>query len=211
MNQELLEKLTAPLNIQEIEWKVQSAKKGLLVVPYIDARTVYNRLANVFGLGNYSLNHEPVIVNGKIAYFKATISIKVDGEWCHFSDGSEASDIEPVKGGISGAYKRTIVLMGVGHDLYKYPKVTIETDSKYIGFREMPILNAITYSLQNGYTFPGTSEKGKHTMADALYLIPDGKDMKVATQFTKRNGGMEFNKLDMRDMSKFKLFTTWQK
>lgn len=211
MNKELMEKLTAPLNIQEIEWKVQSAKKGLLVVPYIDARTVYNRLANVFGLGNYSLNHEPVIVNDKIAYFKATISIKVDGEWCHFSDGSEASDIEPIKGGISGAYKRTIVLMGVGHDLYKYPKVTIETDSKYIGFRELPVLNAITYSLQNGYAFPGTTEKGKHTMADALYLIPDGKDIKVASQITKRNGGMEFSKLDMRDMSKFKLFTTWQK
>lgn len=208
IEQALLE-IRKPLDVTEIEWKVQSGKNGLLVVPYIDARTVINRL-NLLGIGNYSMTFEPIKIGDKDGV-KAKLSIRVGDHWVHFEDGSEPSDIESFKGAISNAYKRVVTHIGLGMDLYSYPKVTIETNGKYIPYQAEPVLNAITYALNTTYTPSNVKAKGKHQMSDALIIMIDGNAAKVATPVTKRSGGVLYDRSMLKDMSNFKLFTQWQK
>jgi hypothetical protein len=47
-----------------------------------------------------------------------TLSIKVGDAWISKEDGGENSDIEPVKGGLSDAFKRAAVSWGIGRYLY---------------------------------------------------------------------------------------------
>ncbi len=64
----------------------------------------------------------------------ASIAIKnpETGEWVEKQDGSGATDMEPFKGGISGALKRAAVAWGIGRELYRYPRVIIEGEHRYI-------------------------------------------------------------------------------
>ncbi len=127
-----LDWLSLNLQPEEIDWKIQSVSKGdkpkTLIVPYIDNRAVMDRLDQAFGSMNWS--NRFVAFNGG---FICSITVKFsDGKEVTKSDGANATDIEPVKGGISDAMKRTAVQYGIGRNLYNYPKVYLMGDFKYI-------------------------------------------------------------------------------
>ena len=120
-SQKIMEELRKPFEPHEIEWRVQSASQGqngyrLLVLPYIDARAVANRLDAVCG-GFWQSNFDQIEVNKKVA-FQCRLSLKIGGEWITRSDAAEISDIESVKGGHSNALKRAAVQWGIGRYLY---------------------------------------------------------------------------------------------
>lgn len=119
MNREIEEKLKACFLKEDVEWRIQDAgvKDGKVwarVLAYIDNRAIVNRLDEVFGIAGWQ-NHITEISEGS---FLCGISFKYQGEWITKWDGADATDIEPVKGAISGAMKRAGAILGIGRYLY---------------------------------------------------------------------------------------------
>lgn len=118
-----LNKLKEPFPESDIEWRLQSCgeKNGKFwgkALAYITSRAVQDRLDEVCGPDNWKTSIEKT---GDT--YLCTLSIRVkheDGtyEWISRTDGADATDIEPVKGGISGAIKRAAVHFGIGRYLY---------------------------------------------------------------------------------------------
>ncbi len=147
-----LTKLTEPFPHEDIEWRVARAGQGgggvfCLVIPYITARAIQNRLDAVCGPENWR-NEEPKIidVNGKSA-FAGGISIWLarppetasplaihNSEWVTKWDVSDPTNIEPAKGGFSGAMKRAGAQWGIGRYLYYLDETFADVEtSKQVG------------------------------------------------------------------------------
>lgn len=141
--------LTAPVTVQEIEWRVQSqtsAKDKIVVVPYITNRCVMQRFDDQFGWAGWQ-NEIKEIDGG----FLCTITaILPGGEMIRKTDGASRTSVEPVKGGISDAMKRCAVQFGLGRSLYDFPKVLIETPDKYIPGWATPLLDKMVEKLNAG-------------------------------------------------------------
>lgn len=114
-----LNKLDEPFAPNDVEWRVQQAKKGgqagvwCMVLCYVTNRAIMSRLDNVCGKSNWK--NEFKETNKAI---ECCISIKTDGEWIPKWDAAEETQIEAVKGGRSGAMKRAAVQWGIGRYLY---------------------------------------------------------------------------------------------
>jgi hypothetical protein len=122
-DKELLEALKEPFASDDLEWRVQHAdksEKGNLfasLVAYVDARAVQNRLDDVCGAGGWWNQTPQYSVSGKGVSQGITIKLPENGEVTKW-DGAEETNIEAVKGGLSGAFKRAAVLWGIGRYLY---------------------------------------------------------------------------------------------
>lgn len=135
----MIEALSKPFPLEDIEWRVQSAALGrngyrVLVLPYITSRAVLNRLDEV--CGGYWKSRFKKITIGNIEAFQCTISIKLGDEWISRTDAAEVSDIESVKGGHSNAMKRAGVQWGIGRYLYEleqYWVPLVERGNNYVG------------------------------------------------------------------------------
>lgn len=104
----------------EIEWRLQQAgekngKVWAICVPYVTNRAIQQRLDDTVGPGGWRNEFRPGPGGGVLC----GISLKVDGEWVTKWDGAENTDIEEVKGGLSGAMKRAAVQWGIGRYLYR--------------------------------------------------------------------------------------------
>jgi len=110
--------LAEPFDPKEVDFRVGQAgvrdgKPWAKVLAYIDARAVMDRLDEIVGPGNW-----------KDRYWRegagemCGLSIRINGEWVEKIDGSEDTDIEAFKGGISKALVRAAVKWGVGRYLY---------------------------------------------------------------------------------------------
>lgn len=69
---------------------------------------------DVFGIGGWKNNYKEFL-QGIIC----EISCKIGDEWVTKSDGSEQTQIEALKGGLSASMKRAAVQWGIGRYLYK--------------------------------------------------------------------------------------------
>lgn len=130
---DLRDQLAAHFAPTDIEWRIgQAGKKDdgsiwAKAFAYITNRAIQDRLDAVVGPANWR-NEEPRIVqiadaDGKVVTaFLCGLSVKVDGEWITKWDGAEPSDMEPVKGGLSGSMKRAAVQWGIGRYLYDLPE-----------------------------------------------------------------------------------------
>jgi hypothetical protein len=103
----------------ELEWRLQQAgeKNGRIwavCVPYVTNRAIQQRLDDVVGPGNWRNE----FAKGPEGGVLCGISIRVGDEWVTKWDGAENTDIEGVKGGLSGAMKRAAVQWGIGRYLY---------------------------------------------------------------------------------------------
>jgi hypothetical protein len=85
------------------------------VLAYVTARAIQQRLDDVVGPENWSNEFSTGPDGGVLC----GISIRVDdAEWVTKYDGAPNTDIESVKGGLSGATKRAAVQWGIGRYLY---------------------------------------------------------------------------------------------
>ena len=107
-------------------WRVQSVKNGhAIMVPYVDARAVAERLDTCLGAGLWQNNYSPETG-------LATIGIFIDGDWVFKSDVGEDSKVSAIKGKASDAFKRAAVVWGIGRDLYSMGTRVLKcTDGKY--------------------------------------------------------------------------------
>jgi hypothetical protein len=131
---DLSSRLLEPFSPDDIEWRVSQTgigNKGIWVkvLAYITARAVMARLDEVCGCAYWRTEPAQIIeVNGKTA-FQVGISLclpSLDYEWVTKWDVAEPTNIEPAKGGFSGAMKRAGAQWGVGRYLYRLTETFAE-------------------------------------------------------------------------------------
>jgi len=119
----LLRQLKQPFDPKFIKWRIgatnQDKSKGIALA-YLDAREVMKRLDDVCGTANWQSKMIPT-PDG----FICEISIKFDNEWITKSNGAGLTKVEPIKGGMSDAFKRAASTWGVGRYLYYLPAIWI--------------------------------------------------------------------------------------
>lgn len=113
--------LSDPFTEGDIEWRVQASgvKRGgspwVRVIPYITNRAIQQRLDDVFGVFGWENIFEEAKSNkGYLCGIKAMVGDKSVTKW----DGAEYTNIESMKGGLSGSMKRAAVQFGIGRYLY---------------------------------------------------------------------------------------------
>lgn len=126
-------KLSQPFDPREIEWRVgQKSKDGkkATLLAYLTSRAVQTRLDEVVGPARWTDTYTPVIEGAKTVGYLCTLAIEVQvGQWVGKTDVSDLTDIEALKGGVSGALKRAAVKWGIGRYLY-------DLDTRYHEIRE---------------------------------------------------------------------------
>ena len=167
MNQEIIKKLLAPFPFEAIEAMTltynKDKTKGMAVF-YLKSRAIQKRLDDVVGPMNwcnhFSTWHDNSQICG-ISIFNAE-----RGEWITKHDGAENSDIEPIKGGLSDAFKRAAVLWGIGRYLYQIDGVWVEVEQRgkgsYIKSNQQSILKA-AYDAAVKRLFPTTVQQNPST------------------------------------------------
>lgn len=118
-------KLAEPFSGNRISWRIgqcgktQDGKIWIRALAYFDARDGMDRLDEVVGPDNWQDEYRKV---GDATICRLGISFErgPDGQkiWVWKEDASDETDIEAVKGGMSGAFKRACVKWGIGRYLY---------------------------------------------------------------------------------------------
>lgn len=119
--QKLWMKLQEPFLDKDLDWRVQQSglagnNPWALVLCYVDARAIMNRLDEVVGPENWMDSYEHI--DGGV---KCKISICYEGNWITKEDGSPETKVEAFKGGFSKAFVRCAVKWGIGRYLYDLP------------------------------------------------------------------------------------------
>ncbi len=119
LTREQLEQLRKPFPASKISFKCQTKpneKGNSLVVAYIDARDVMERLDDVIG-PDWSDRYEKAgTAKGLVCYLTVCGVTRADV-------GDDDNENEPVKSAFSDAFKRAAVKFGVGRFLYDLPKM----------------------------------------------------------------------------------------
>lgn len=113
-------KLKKPFKQHEVEWRIQQAGIGAngqiycMVLAYIDARAIQNRLDDVFTPFGWEDSYEPVGSD-----FICTLTVRVNNEKISKQNGATQTQVEGFKGGISNSFKRVCASgFGIGRYLY---------------------------------------------------------------------------------------------
>lgn len=124
--------LRRPFTPAAVKWKVQSAwpkgkpAEGAIIVGYIDARLVSERLNMVVG-GNWS--EKPVRVGDRPDALMYELTV-FDTTHVDVGISQGATEGMKLKGAHSDALKRTAVRFGVGVPLYAMPEVRLDVTEK---------------------------------------------------------------------------------
>ncbi len=126
MDQDLWLALAEPFPEQEIQWRVEAVskdKKRALVVPYVDARAVLDRLDEVVGPEGWFDAYEPLVLEKGAYQVKCRLTVL----------GVTKEDVgegESLKAAFSDALKRAAVKFGVGRHLYRMEKTWVPYDER---------------------------------------------------------------------------------
>jgi hypothetical protein len=138
MNAADLPRLADPFPPSDVEWKpgatTRDKSKGLAMA-YLTSRAVQQRFDDVCGPADWRNEFQPGPDGGVLC----GISIRVErpgpdgqtvSEWVTKWDGADNSQVEAVKGGLSGSMKRAAVQWGVGRYLYELPATWVRLDDR---------------------------------------------------------------------------------
>lgn len=133
-------RLKEPFADSELEWKPQSVgikngKPWAMILCYVQARAIQNRLDEVFGPMNWKDEYR-FEKNGVIC--RLSVYCNEKKEWIAKENGSPETDIESFKGGISGAFKRVASSgYGIGRYLYELDTTFAECSmTKQNGYKQ---------------------------------------------------------------------------
>lgn len=128
--------LSEPFNQSDIEWRIQSCgenngKIWARALAYVTNRAIQQRFDDVIGPENWKNDFKESPCGGLLC----GISVRCGDEWVTKWDGAENTDIEGVKGGLSGAMKRAAVQWGTGRYLYALESnfAVIDQNGKFKG------------------------------------------------------------------------------
>ncbi len=175
MTNEQAAALQYPFTANEIEWRVlhttKDKSKGQ-VAAYVDSRAIQDRLDTVLGRENWQNRFRTV--QGKdnastTQVCELSIYYPDRGEWITKSNGAGNTDIEPVKGGLSNAFKRAASMWGVGRYLYDLKNLWVPLkDGKYIPDDQLPILIKQYNQFVRQLLSAGNPAAGKQQAAPAV-------------------------------------------
>ena len=121
-----IDKLSAPLLINQIEFRVQSINKGgyATILAYKDARADMNRLDEAVGITGWKREHLRDNRN-------CIVSVWCDEkkQWISKEDTGTESNAEAQKGLASDSFKRACFNLGIGRELYDYPIINIKLNA----------------------------------------------------------------------------------
>lgn len=125
MSESQATRLSDPLGVNEIEFRVQSINKGgfALIVPYKNARCDMRRLDETYGTGYWQRKHE--VINGNL-FCSVGIFNKDIVQWVWVQDVGTESSADKEKGQASDSFKRACFNLGIGRELYEYPVISIK-------------------------------------------------------------------------------------
>lgn len=139
--------LEYPFPVEDIEFRVlrtNKAKTEGYIAAYVDSRAIQRRLDKVVGWENWQNFFEVTqsAPNGEPTFVcKLSIYSTEKGEWLTKSNGAGTTDIEPIKGGLSSAFKRAASMWGIGRYLYDMKDIKCPIDQgKYIPDNEKYML-----------------------------------------------------------------------
>lgn len=115
-----IEDLRKPLEIHDIDFRVQSINKGhyVTVLAYKDARVDQNRLDEVVGAMNWKRHHTNNNHNCIVSIWNSETC-----QWISKEDVGTESMTEKEKGLASDSFKRACFNWGIGRELYDYPLI----------------------------------------------------------------------------------------
>jgi len=129
---EYLERLAQPFPPEEVGFKVQSTNRDRtkgLVVAYVDARTVLDRLDEVVGSEGWQDAYEVLADHrdgsGRLVEVRCRLTLL----------GVSKEDVgegDSLKAAFSDALKRAAVKFGVGRYLYRLPKIWVPLKDGYL-------------------------------------------------------------------------------
>lgn len=179
--------LGKPFDAADVGWRLQYVDKTTMkgtAVPFIDARAIADRLDEVIGPNRWRNSftpwHDCTVEQKQHASQLCTISIydsEID-QWIDKTDGAEDSDIEPVKGGLSDAFKRAAVKWNIGRYLYRFEPVWVAVEQRgksyVIPSQELTRLTQIYNQTISKLSAP-TPPPQKPANADAVYEVQNIK------------------------------------
>lgn len=172
--QELLKALQEPFTEEELEFRVGATNadktKGLALA-YVQARAIQNRLDKVLGMENWKVAYRPIDSG-----FICCLELRLNGEWISREDGANNTEFEPLKGGISCAFKRVASVWGIGRYLYEVESkwYAIEKQGRSYGFIKTPRLEETKSKISEVREEPISTPQSKIDRAKAV-IIDFGK------------------------------------
>ena len=117
-----LTKLSEPLRIDQIDFRVQSINRGgyATILAYKDARCDMHRLDEVCGPLNWKREHSRDNHNCTVSIWNAE-----SNQWVGKEDTGTQSNTEAQKGLASDSFKRACFNWGIGRELYDYPVISV--------------------------------------------------------------------------------------
>jgi len=120
-----LNELSKPFSASDIEWRVgqaglkQNGEPWAKVLAYVTNRAIMERLDEICGAENWQNEYKEAPCGGVLCGLSIYIEDRGVGDrWVTKWDGAENTDIEGVKGGLSGSMKRAGSQWGIGRYLY---------------------------------------------------------------------------------------------
>ena len=135
------EEFGKPFAPEDVCWRLQTLTKDKAkgaAVPYLDARAIADRLDAVVGQfrwqDKYSSWHEGDKGSKQSQLCTIYIYDEELKDWVGKTDGAPDTDVEPVKGGLSDAFKRAAVRWNIGRYLYRFDVVWVKTEQRGSGY-----------------------------------------------------------------------------
>tara|TARA_R110002020_G_scaffold148713_1_gene324724 strand:+ start:2382 stop:2909 length:528 start_codon:yes stop_codon:yes gene_type:complete len=118
-----LKKLSEPLSVGDIEFRVQSINKGgyATILAYKDARVDMNRLDEAVGPLNWKREHCRDNHNCIVSIWNEEAK-----QWVSKEDTGTESNAEAKKGLASDSFKRACFNWGIGRHLYDFPLISVK-------------------------------------------------------------------------------------
>lgn len=164
---QLTKALAAPLDPGDIKFKPQVVKGNrALAIPYLDARTIQDRLDEVLGVEGWQDEYTP-LPDGSVV---CRLRVRCDGEWITKVDvggPSEQPDSgDRLKAAFSDALKRAAVKFGIGRYLYRLAPLWADYDPAKKQFPNPPALPGAIH------TPAPKSERGSAPVKAARQAVP---------------------------------------
>jgi hypothetical protein len=127
----LAEALARPFDPREVHWKPQTVSGNrALVVAFVDARVIQDRLDEVVGVMGWQDHYEP-LPDGSVV---CRLQIRVGDEWITKEDvggqSEQPDEGDRRKAAFSDALKRAAVKFGIGRYLYRLKPQWVDYDSQ---------------------------------------------------------------------------------
>lgn len=124
-------KINDRIPIKDLDFRIQSINSGkyATILVYKDARVDINRLNAVYGVGMWQRKHE--MING-VLYCSVGVWNKEINQWCWVQDCGTESMTEKEKGQASDSFKRACFNLGIGIELYDYPRIQVKLNDNEV-------------------------------------------------------------------------------